>query len=90
MKTRLSTALPALDPLPLPAEIDRVVIYDNGYLTHWPGEALPLEPLPYDVDRTLRVASLPPGGGCLDYRFQELAWVPGSAAGCAPASVQAP
>jgi hypothetical protein len=69
-----SEALPAVDPLPLPADIRNVVIYDDGYLDLWPSSALPLTPLPYDVDRSLQVAVLPAGAGCLDYGFRQLAY----------------
>ncbi len=80
-----STALPAVDPLPVPAGIEQVVIYDDGYLRYWPEEALPLVPLAYDVNRHLQVAALPPGGGCLDFDYRRLEWsAAGAASGCAP------
>jgi hypothetical protein len=85
-----STALPAMDPLPVPAEIEQVVIYDDGYLRHWPGAVLPLAPMDYDVERRLQVATLPPGGGCLDFGYRHLDWLAGTAAGCAAAVAAAP
>jgi hypothetical protein len=78
-----SDALPAVDPLPLPAEIERVVIYDDGYLDFWPRRTLPLSPLPYDLERRLSVAALPAGGGCLDFGFRQLVYHTGDAPECA-------
>jgi hypothetical protein len=82
-----STALPAVDPLPLPADIRTVVIYDDSYLDLWPEAALPLTPMPYDVERALQVATLPAGAGCLDFGYRQLAYLDGDAPECrAPAA----
>ena len=80
-----STALPALDPLPLPADIRQVVIYDDNYLEYWPQADLPVREVAYDDRQNLAVASVPPGGGCLTYAYQRLAFHPAGTPACAPA-----
>ncbi len=78
-----STALPALDPLPLPADIRQVLIYDKEYLEYWPQADLPVQEFSYDDQQSLTVASVPPGGGCLSYAYQRLAFHPAGDPACA-------
>lgn len=79
-----STALPALDPLPIPADIHQVLIYDDDYLEYWPATALPLTDFNYDRGRRMSVAAVPPGGGCLAYDYQRLSFHPAGDPACLP------
>jgi len=79
-----STALAAVDPLPLPADIRQMVIYDDDYLEYWPRTDLPIREIAYDGEQSLMVADVPPGGGCLTYAYQRLAFHPAGNPACAP------
>ena len=78
-----STALAAVDPLPLPADIRQMVIYDDDYLEYWPRTDLPIQEIVYDGKQSLLVADVPPGGGCLTYAYQRLAFHPAGNPACA-------
>lgn len=71
-----SAALPVANPLVLPEEIHRVVLFDADYLTYWPSESLPLHEEVYDADsgRSIRSAELP-GPGCLVFGYRQLSFL---------------
>ena len=75
-----STALPPDNPLPLPPEVRRVVLYDPEYLAYWPPE-LPATALEYDRGRSVPVATLP-GPGCLAWGRRSIQFLPRGATGC--------
>jgi hypothetical protein len=79
-----STALPAMDPLPIPADIHQVLIYDDDYLAHWPTADLPLTEFDYDQGRRMHLAKVPAGGGCLDYAYQGLSFHQAGDPACGP------
>jgi hypothetical protein len=76
-----SRAVAAGAPLPLPAGVDRLVLYDRDYLDFWPERDLPTTTLAFDLDRTLAVAALP-GPGCLDYGFERIRFLPATDPAC--------
>jgi hypothetical protein len=80
-----SRAVPVGNPLRLPDEVRRIVVYDADYVPLWPPDAPPLREVVYDpaTDRKLWTAELP-GPGCLAFGFRSLRYLPAGSGGCAP------
>lgn len=64
------------NPLALPPEVRRLVLYDPDYIAYWPNEEIPLREDVYDAEtrRSLHVAELP-GPGCLEFGYRHLRFV---------------
>jgi hypothetical protein len=83
-----STAVPDVNPLPIPPEVRTIVLFDEDYLPLWPAAELPLSSVQAGAGGTLRTAAVP-RPGCLAFGYRRLEFVPAGTGACPGTTAEA-